>query len=403
MTVKVVSLFDGISCGYMAMLSAGVDVTEYVAYEIDKYAIAASSHNFPNIEHKGDVFHADFTQHRGADFVIGGSPCTYWSIAQATDKREREPDGNGWILFMEYVRAIREINPRYFIYENNKSMSDEIKTAISNALGVQPVLINSALVSAQFRQRYYWVGVRKGDTYEQAMIPQPADRGILLKDVLDNMDTFNDLNEKGCPLTANYGKMNVSNFTRDKTRAASGAIECVCINPKNDKGVQPSIQDRIYSPNGKSPACTQFITNTCERVGDMSENGAQSGRIYSPEGKSTTLNAGGGGGGAKTGLYAIPAPLDAPDVYEVKGGYITTKKGHRYPVKLSDGFYRIRKLSVAECKRLQTVPDWFDLSVISNTQAYKCLGNGWTVEVIAHLIRHAISNMPNRSSLDYYL
>lgn len=87
--VKIVSLFDGISCGYMAMLSAGVEVTQYIAYEIDKYAVTASSHNFPDIVHKGDVFDADFTEYEGADFVIGGSPCTYWSIAQSTDKRER--------------------------------------------------------------------------------------------------------------------------------------------------------------------------------------------------------------------------------------------------------------------------------------------------------------------------
>lgn len=336
-------------------------------------------------------------------------------------------------------------------------MSNEIKTAISQSLGVEPVLINSAKVSAQFRQRYYWVGCRSNGKYRQVNIPQPVDRGILLKDVLDSSETFNTLEGKGRPLTANYSKMSVSNFTRETTHSASGAIECVCINPKDDKGVQPSIQDRIYSPIGKSPACTQFIANLAEPLGTMggedkavtlkaqySKSGvanfcAKSGSLRGATGvcipvnpvlegdkaraiiagysKMNLVNMVKTGRTVATGCAervgtisencaqnAIPSPLvNDSDVYEVKDGIITTKKGHRYPVKLADGFYRIRKLTVSECKRLQTVPEWFDLSVISATQAYKCLGNGWTVEVIAHLIRHALEERPDKSKLDYYL
>lgn len=146
--MRILSLFDGMSCGMLAMLEAGVQVDRYVAYEIDKYAIKTSLHNFPNIEQCGDVFTADFTQYKGFDWVIGGSPCTYWSIAQ-TKNRETEASGIGWDLFCQYVRAVEEAQPKFFIYENNYSMSKEIRRCITETFGFEPVMINSALVSAQ--------------------------------------------------------------------------------------------------------------------------------------------------------------------------------------------------------------------------------------------------------------
>ena len=172
------------SCGMIAMLNAGVDVERYVAYEIDKYAIQTSKHNFPMIEHKGDVFKADFTEYEGFDFLIGGSPCTYWSIAQSPDKRETTASGLGWDLFSQYVRALHEAKPKWFIYENNYSMSEEIRESITSTFGFESELINSALVSAQNRQRLYWVGMRVGDEYKQIRVPQPEDKHILLKDIL---------------------------------------------------------------------------------------------------------------------------------------------------------------------------------------------------------------------------
>lgn len=184
--MKVLSLFDGMSCGMLAMLETGVKVDRYVAYEIDKFAVQTSSHNFPMIEQRGDVFQADFTEFAGFDFLIGGSPCTYWSIAQ-TKNRETVASGMGWELFSQYVRALHEAKPKYFIYENNKSMSKDIRASIDEAFGFEAVLINSALVSAQNRQRLYWVGRRNEDgTYSKVNLEQPADRGILLNDVLDN-------------------------------------------------------------------------------------------------------------------------------------------------------------------------------------------------------------------------
>ena len=183
--MQILSLFDGMACGMLAMLGAGVKVDRYVAYEIDKYATQTSVYNFPMIEQKGDVFLADFTEYKGFDFLVGGSPCTYWSIAQ-TKNRETVASGMGWDLFSQYIRALKEAEPKYFIYENNKSMSKNIKASISNAFGFEPICINSALVSAQNRQRLYWVGIRNEDgTYRKANVEQPEDRGILLKDVLE--------------------------------------------------------------------------------------------------------------------------------------------------------------------------------------------------------------------------
>ena len=170
-SVDVLSCFDGMACGMLAMQGAGVKVNNYYAYEIDKYAIKTVQHNFPQIKELGDVFKADFSQYKGIDFLVGGSPCTFWSIAQSPDKRETTASGLGWELFSQYVRALHEAQPKYFIYENNKSMARDIYNSISETFGFEPIMINSALVSAQNRQRYYWVGRRNLDgTYSKVEV-----------------------------------------------------------------------------------------------------------------------------------------------------------------------------------------------------------------------------------------
>lgn len=132
---------------------------------LKKSAIKISKHNYPQIEHCGDVFEADFTQYKGFDLLVGGSPCTHWSIARAGvgeksgSKRETTASGLGWDLFSQYVRALNEVKPTYFLYENNVSMSDEIKQRISEQLGCKPYQINSADFSAQIRNRYYWTNI----------------------------------------------------------------------------------------------------------------------------------------------------------------------------------------------------------------------------------------------------
>lgn len=507
--VRVLSLFDGMSCGMIAMLNAGLTVKSYDAYEIDKYAIKAASHNFPMIQQRGDVFSADFTQYEGVDYVIGGSPCTYWSIAQKNN-RETEASGMGWELFQQYVRAVREAKPKYFIYENNKSMSSAIRRSITETFGFEPICINSALVSAQNRQRLYWVGKQNADgTYGRVNVEQPEDKGILLRDILE---TGADLtsNNKSFAFTASYDGATARNTLERQQRnmvaepvniTIAGKAQClragcykdgirntvgnnvdkktcvaepVCVAQRgrysdtgNRSAKETGTVEQFYEAreDGKTnavttaqkdnavaePVCMRYVrtdlgktlrkeyeareihhgfnehrelqprddgkSNTlstvpkdnqiCEpvRVGSLPRpNGelsnSQALRVYSIKGKSVNPTSGGGGQGAKTGLYAIPIEFneDIPTkavscadgkvytVYEVRDGQITIKD-KQYPIKLADGFYIIRKLTVSECKRLQTVPEWYDFSVVSNSQAYKMLGNGWTCDVISHLIR----------------
>lgn len=189
--MRVLSLFDGISCGMAALERAGINVERYDAFEIDKYAIKVSEKNYPQIVHHGDVFGGNFADFKGYDLLLGGSPCTYCSIAKTG--RETNPDGMGGKLFMEYVRALRESECRYFLYENNNSIHQNIKDFISEMLGVQPIMINSALLSAQQRKRCYWTNIPG--------VCQPEDKGILLKDILESGISWQD---KSYCMTASY-------------------------------------------------------------------------------------------------------------------------------------------------------------------------------------------------------
>ena len=179
--LKVVSLFDGISCGRVALERTGHAVSSYTAFEIGKYARAISRYNYPDIQQHGDVMEANFTKYAGANLVMGGSPCTTFSIAKNSRETDKNEGGIGWQLFKRFVEAVRIIQPQYFMYENVASMHKNIRQYISNELGCEPVLINSALVSAQHRKRLYWANI-VGDMG----ITQPEDRGILLKDIIDS-------------------------------------------------------------------------------------------------------------------------------------------------------------------------------------------------------------------------
>lgn len=412
--------------------------------------------------------------------LIGGSPCTHWSIAQ-TKNRETEASGVGWELFLNYRIARDKYQPDYFLYENNKSMSPAIRAQITAELGVEPVLINSALVSAQNRQRLYWVGRRNPDgTYNQVPVEQPVDRGILLRDILETGAVT--WKEKAYTLRASAGtKQGVSNILRHIETNGKfgymGVAEPVAIKPLTERemdymvGEHGKYSDRwtyLQRPGEADKAlcitanvhrgvpyniCAEPVRiATIENDAKNPDHDSQQYRCYSPDAKSVTLCGNGGGLGAKTGLYAVPvagrvvgrrineqghrddyneaiphfqyfevneepqktnclttvqkdnmiAVPVIPDgkgqfvikaaggkeipVYEVRGGRITIKE-KTYPIKLADGFYIIRKLTVTEVKRLQTVPDTYAFPV-SDTQAYKMLGNGWTVDVIAHIMSH---------------
>lgn len=391
--------------------------------------------------------------------LIGGYPCTHWSIAQ-TKNRETQPSGIGWELFKNYLVALEKYKPDFFLYENNKSMSAAIREQITKELGVEPIEINSALVSAQSRKRLYWTNIPG--------VGQPEDRGIILRDILESGIAWR---EKGYTLRASIGvhggassvlktikEPGKFSFNGVAEPVRIGTVESVAEGENTE-----SRQYRVYSPDGKGVTLAGTdggggvatgLYAAPLRVGDMPNaageiSGSQSGRIYSTDGKSVPLQArpnGGGADGAATGLYAVPTPIEynplhscdvvvtdqnirctykdgsgtaqgytvyfddvkGPSViaghahkmkiiepatgkewpvYEVRDGQITIKE-KQYPIKLADGFYIIRKLTVTECKRLQTVPEEY-IFPVSDTQAYKMLGNGWTVDVIAHILHYA--------------
>ena len=228
--------------------------------------------------------------------LIGGSPCTYWSISQSPDKREVTNEGMGWELFKNYVIAKEKFNPDFFLYENNESITKLIQSEIENSLGVELLHINSAVVSAQTRHRIYGTNIEvKG---------YPEDRNIRVKDILDY----------------SFHKENL--------------ISEVKFNDRDDT------KDN----------------NKLVRIGTIG-NGGQGERVYSINGKSCTLSANGGGRGAKTGLYLIDD--------------------------------EVRKLNPLEAERLQTLPDNYTLcDGAPETQRYKCIGNGWTAEIIIWILSH---------------
>ena len=427
--MKVLSLFDGMACGMIAMQLAGVDVESYDAYEIDKYAIKTAQHNFPMIKEHGNVFEADFTQYEGVDFLIGGSPCTYWSIAQ-TKNRETVASGMGWELFSQYVRALHEAKPKYFIYENNKSMSKQIRASIDEAFGFEAICINSALVSAQNRQRLYWVGRRNEDgTYSKVNVEQPTDRGILLRDVLDGAGAKELTEREVAYMFRKEGRTEygyIQKYTEEKSKCITANIskgvpynvlfeqlaDPVCV---AERGRMYCGQPQHYEArtDGKTNTLTSVekdnrvaepvnITQDhgCAEVLNVNPCGhGMNGAVIHCDGKCRTLTTNKGEGPKIIEPVCLRIDFDDDDkpikavgkdgkeitIYEVKDGKITIK-GKQYPIKLKDGFYIIRKLTVSECKRLQTVPEWYEFPV-SDSQAYKMLGNGWTCEVIAHILK----------------
>lgn len=396
------------ACGMLAFQDANIFVDKYIAFEIDKYAIQTSSHNFPMIEHRGDVTQADFTEFLGYDFLVGGSPCTYWSIAQKNN-RETEASGIGWELFSQYVRALHEAQPRYFIYENNKSMSQAIRNSITSTFGFEPICINSALVSPQNRNRLYWVGKRCADgTYAKVDVQQPQDMGILLSDVLDGITDrakarcvlsstgrtttreyytknqgnmafepvpFGECGGKSYALTASYWKGQPKNKILEKSQRTHVAepVRIPEYNPKHKSRCLTASYAHKGSGEG-SLATEAFPTNPNKQVRDYIAEPIPSYATpceWDSDGKPTIAIS-----GADGKRYTV---------FEVRNNLITIK-GKQYQVNISDGLYIIRKLTVNECKRLQTVPEWYEFPV-SDTQAYKMLGNGWTVNVISHLLK----------------
>lgn len=282
MGITVLSLFDGISCGMVALERAGIEVDKYIAYEIEHNVIEISRKNYPQIVRGGDVTKEDFTKYKGQiDILIGGSPCQ--NLCSCGDKKGLE--GEESRLFFDYVRALYETEAKWFLLENNATMTKENQDIITEIMGVEPIFINSNLLTAQDRKRLYWTNIPN--------IEQPEDKGIYLRDIMQPKE------EK--PEYECYKRM-------------AAKVEGTLAHKKAWSQV------RTLDQKSRALTTSQAISNS----------------------------------GATN-------------------------------VKYADNEYYI--LTPKECERLQTLPDNY-IEGVSNTQRYKAIGNGWTVDVIAHIFKY---------------
>ncbi len=375
--INVFSLFDGMSCGQLALQKAEVPVGTYHASEIDKWAIKVTEKNFPWTFQMGDITKLEdwrlkvIRDEVGIDLVMGGSPCQGFSFAGKNlnfeDSRSK--------LFFDFVRVLKILKPKYFLLENVR-MKKESQDVISEYLGVEPIAINSNLVSAQNRHRLYWTNIP---------FSIPHDKGIVLADILE--DGVTDREKSHC-LDANYFKGgNLKSYFEKHRRQLvfnNGGLTSSSVKKGKTPSLTPSSwqynnylvkkggairgrydkdgkikQQLELRPDDKTNSLTtvqkdNVVVSGCIQVGEADIKGHDIiKRVYSPKGKAPTLTTMGG--------------------------------GHREPKVIVDEL-TWRKLTPIECERLQTVPDGYTEGV-SNTQRYKMLGNGWTVDVVAHILK----------------
>lgn len=330
--MNVLSLFDGMSCGQIALTELGCFPDKYYASEVDKFAIQQTTHVFPDTIQLGDVTKVDVSKLDKIDLLIGGSPCQSFSFAGkkigmvTTDKVDitdlqtyldlKEPgfefEGQSY-LFWEYMRIltdIRKYNPDVKFLLENVKMSKKWEAVLTEAIGVQPVMINSNLLSAQNRKRLYWTNI--------AEIPQPKDEGILIRDILED-----EVDEK-------Y-------YVSD--RALEGMANHARVNAEKGNGFGA----RVVSPEGKANTLLQ----RCYK--DGSDN-----LIVDSHGRPNCLTT-----------------VQRNDLLQFRG--------------------MLRRLTPTECARLQTVPEWYEW-IVSDTQIFRMCGNGWTVKVIEHILSHLFKN-----------
>jgi len=348
--MNVLSLFDGMSCGQIALNRAGVKYGHYFASEIDKYAIKVAKANYPHTIHIGDVTQIGRPSSDNIDLLMGGSPCQGFSVAG----KQLDFDDPRSKLFFEFVRLKDELKPKYFLMEN-VPMKQESQDIITRYLGVKPVTINSSLFSAQNRKRLYWTNIPFD-------IPTD-DKGIILQDILEDgiaNEAMTNQNGKAHCITARYNGAVWWNSIQRKQRTMVQVGEA-----DNIKGFD-SIK-RIYSPNGKAPTLTTM-------QGGHREPKVAIGRIVNRR-----LDA---NGIRKDNQLELPLSTQLEISDSNKSNCLTTVSKDNVVV---EGM-QWRKLTPLECERLQTVPDNYT-NHVSNSQRYKMLGNGWTVDVIAHIMK----------------
>jgi len=382
--MNVLSLFDGMSCGQLALQRAGFEVDRYMACEIDKYGMQVTRKNFPNTIQMGDVCALKGENLPPIDLLMGGSPCQGFSFA---GKQLNFEDPRS-ALFFEFVRLLKETKPKYFLLENVR-MKQEYQDVISEHLGVKPIMINSALVSAQNRVRLYWTNIPG--------LIQPEDKGIVLKDILES-----GVGDRPCEL---------KEFNQDST--------CHHTATATDIKGNDSIK-RVYADSGKSPTLTTMggghrepkvlVIKEATKKGyteidegdcfDLTFPNSKTRRGRNMKSKCNCLTA----ANYDYMVFNNPSATKTGKSYALTYSYtgavawnsIERKQRTMVPVSQCDiedpnvvDGYHYRKLTPKECMRLQTVPDYyFDDTGISNSQKYKLLGNGWTVDVICHVLKN---------------
>ena len=368
--MNVLSLFDGMGCGWIALRELGIKIDRGYSSEVDKYAIAQVKLNFPEVIHLGSVTDIDVSKLEHIDLLIGGSPCQSFSFAGKrigmstkgneeiyTLEKYMELKENGFqfegqsYLFWEYMRIltdIRKYNPDVLFLLENVEMEKRWERVLSEAIGLRGVRINSALVSAQNRRRIYWTNIRVGHEglfgYPYSDIPQPADRGVLLKDILE---------KEVC------GKYFLSRKMVDWMNIHKGKrnVEIKQIRKKYEVGEVSEQRKNIQQLEPRTDSKTNCLTTV-----------------------------------QKDNLIVIPGTVrtfGGEYFREIKSGKSCAllararNDGSSQPCVRIDT--QIRRLTPTECARLQTVPEWYIWNC-SDTQQYKMLGNGWTVEVIKHIL-----------------
>jgi DNA (cytosine-5)-methyltransferase 3A len=397
--MNILSLFDGMSCGQQALERVGIKIDKYFASEIDKYAIQVTMANYPNTIQLGSVVNLDGHSLPKIDILIGGSPCQSFSFAgkrkgmSTKDEQEIltldhylqlkeegfEFEGQSY-LFWEYMRLLNEVNPKYFLLEN-VMMGEKWEKVLSKAIGVKPIMINSSLLSAQNRQRLYWtnIGLKPQGLFGdlETIINQPKDKLILLKDILES-----EVDDKYF--------INVENNNRLKRTLQKNKLENLCLIDSYNQTIHTDKSITI-STRVNASSCTHIynplLSNSYTKID-------KDGNIKSNQDKASCFTAGGNSGGNHSDMDLI--------VHNMMPRSSTTGKGGSGPLSRNDGKTycldtgqtnavefsgKIRRLTPIECERLQTVKDNYT-NHVSDSQRYKMLGNGWTVDVISYIFSY---------------
>ena len=368
--MNVLSLFDGMSCGQQALERIGIKVDNYFASEIDKYAIQVTMANYPNTVQLGSVTQVDGKALPKIDLLIGGSPCQSFSFAgkrkgmSTKDEQEIltlehylqlksegfEFEGQSY-LFWEYMRLLNEVKPKYFLLEN-VMMGEKWEKVLSKAIGVNPIMINSSLVSAQNRQRLYWTNIGQKPQglfdYMESIIEQPKDKEIFLKDILqDSVDEKYFLSNKF-----------IDFLNKHKDR-------------HTDKGTGFGFSVKNGNDKGNCLRANAALCPTDNIVG-----------LFNNKRLNLTLEK------HKNNLkYGIMIDSYNQSIHINKSITIDTRINASNNTHIVEKEFKIRRLTPIECERLQTIKDGYT-NYVSDSQRYKMLGNGWTVDVIAHIFSY---------------